>query len=139
MSTLEYPTRRRSPCTVLVVDDDDDSRHADRLVLEHFGFVVREASRGLDALALAQVSRPRVVLLDMVLPEIDGAQLARMLRADPATRHAALVAISASDASEVRARAIDAGCDEFVGKPIAPSDLVSVISRYIRQPVGIGL
>ena len=95
MSTLEHPTRRRSPCTVLVVDDDDDSRRADRLVLEHFGFVVREASRGLDALALAQASRPRVVLLDMVLPEIDGAQLARMLRADPATRHAALVAISA--------------------------------------------
>lgn len=139
MSTLACPTRRRSPCTVLVVDDDDDSRSADRVVLEHFGFVVHEASRGLDALALAQITCPRVILLDMVLPEIDGAQLARMLRADPATRNVALVAMSASDASEERARALDAGCDEFIGKPIAPLELVNVIHRYIRQPAGVGL
>ncbi len=80
-------------CTVLVVDDDAGCRWAERVVLEHRGFVVCEASRGLDALALAQMSRPRVVPLDMVLPEIDGTQLARMLRSDAAMWDAALVGV----------------------------------------------
>jgi CheY-like chemotaxis protein len=79
-----------------VADDHDDLREAVRLVLEYFGFAVHTAATGLDALALAQVTRPRILLLDMVLPAIDGEHLARMLRADPTTRDAALIATSAS-------------------------------------------
>ena len=139
MSAIEQPARRRSPCTVLVVDDDDATRLAARVVLEHYGFVVREASRGLDALALAQMSRPRVVLLDMVLPEIDGSQLARMLRSDPAMRDAALVGVSASDAVEDRIRAMDAGCDEFLYKPMTPASLAGAIIRQVRRPSRIRL
>jgi|SRR5215468_7591885 len=141
MIAREYlpPARRRSPCTVLVVDDDDDTRLAERVVLEHYGFVVREASRGLEALALAQMSRPRIVLLDMVLPEIDGPQLAQMLRCDPALRDAALVAISASNAAEDRRRALDAGCDEFLYKPMTPTSLASAIIRQARRPSRIRL
>lgn len=134
MHDLDLPTRRRSLCTVLVVDDDDGCRLAERVVLEHYGFVVREASRGLDALALAQMSRPQVVLLDMVLPEIDGSQLARMLRSDPALRHAALLAVSASGSFEERQRAMDAGCDEFLYKPITPASLANTIIRHARRP-----
>ena len=127
------PLRRRSPCTVLIVEDDEGTRLAERLVLESFGFFVREACSGLDALALAQVSRPRIVLLDIVLPEIDGRQLARMLRADPVTRHAALLAVSASTAPEDRDSALIAGCDEFVSKPVPPLRLVSLIRSYARR------
>ena len=139
MSRPPHPARRRRPCTVLVVDDDDATRLAERVVLEHYGFVVREASRGLDALALAQMSRPRVVLLDMVLPEIDGSQLARMLRSDPALRDSALVAVSASDAVEDRIRAMDAGCYEFLYKPMTPASLAGAIIRQARRPTRIRL
>lgn len=127
------PTRRRSPCTVLVADDHDESRLTQRLVLEYFGFVVSEARTGLDALALAQVNHPRIVLLDIELPEIDGRQLARMLRADPSTRHAALLAISALSGPEERERALIAGCDEFICKPVPPLHLVRIVRLYARR------
>jgi CheY-like chemotaxis protein len=122
---------------VLVVDDDGTTRLAARVVLEHYGFVVREASRGLEALALAQMSRPRVVLLDLVLPEIDGPQLAEMLRRDPAMCDAALIAVSASD--EDRRRALDAGCNEFLYKPMTPASLAGAIIRQARRPRRIRL
>jgi DNA-binding response OmpR family regulator len=122
---------------VLVVDDHDEVRGALRLVLEHFGFAVRDAATGLDALALAQASRPRIVLLDMVLPEIDGQLLARMLRADPMTRHAALVATSAS--AETRTEALNAGCDEFLIKPIEPLQLVATVRAFARRRPGYDL
>ena len=124
--------RRRLPCSVLVADDHDELRDAVRLVLEYFGFAVHTAATGLDALALAQVTRPRIVLLDMVLPAIDGEHLARMLRADPTTREAALIAMSASHS--LRAAAISAGCDTFVGKPTPPMRLVSTVRYYARHP-----
>jgi len=127
------PGRRRAPCVVLVAEDHDDTRIAERIVLEAFGFVVKEARTGLDALAIAQASRPRVVLLDLVLPEIDGPQLARMLRADPTTRDAALLAISASVNPDARTEALNAGCDAFVAKPVPPLVLVRVVRRYVRH------
>jgi len=124
--------RRRMPCSVLVADDHDDLREAIRLVLEYYGFAVHTAATGLDALALAQATRPRILLLDMVLPAIDGEHLARMLRADPTTRDAALIATSASHS--LRAVAMRAGCDTFVGKPVAPMRLVSTVRYYARHP-----
>ena len=124
--------RRRLPCSILVADDHDDLREAVRLVLEYFGFAVHTAATGLDALAIAQATRPRILLLDMVLPAIDGEHLARMLRADPTTRDAALIATSASHS--LRAAAMNAGCDTFVGKPIPPLRLVSTVRYYARHP-----
>ena len=127
------PTRRRAPCTVLVADDHDESRITERTVLEYFGFAVTEARTGLDALALAQANQPRIVLLDIVLPEIDGRQVARMLRADPATRHAALLAISALSGPDERESAITAGCDEFISKPVPPLHLIRLVRLYARR------
>ena len=124
--------RRRLPCTILVADDHEDLRDAVRLVLEYYGFAVHTAATGLDALAMAQATRPRIVLLDMVLPEIDGEHLARMLRADPTTRDAALIATSATHS--LRSAAMDADCDTFVGKPIAPLRLISTVRYYARNP-----
>ena len=124
--------RRRLPCSVLVADDHDELREAVRLVLEYYGFAVHTAATGLDALAIAQATRPRILLLDMVLPAINGEHLARMLRADPVTRDAALIATSASHS--LRAAALGAGCDAFVGKPIPPMRLVSTVRYYARNP-----
>lgn len=118
---------------VLVAEDHDDTRVAQRLVLEHFGFGVTEARTGLDALAVAQVSHPNIVLIDIVLPEIDGCELARMLRADVTTRHASLIALSAVGDPETRKRALDAGCDVFVAKPVPPLVLVRLVQRFARR------
>jgi CheY-like chemotaxis protein len=135
MDLEDQLVRRRAPCVVLVADDHDDSRIAERIVLEAFGFVVKEARTGLDALAIALASRPRIILLDLVLPEIDGRQLARMLRADPITRDAALLAVSASTSPEARQDALSAGCDAFVAKPVPPLFLVRMVRLHIRRDV----
>ena len=134
-SPFERPTRRRSPCMVLIADDHDESRRTQRLVLEHFGFAVTEAQNGLDALAIALASHPSIILIDVILPEVDGCELARMLRADPATRHASLLAVSAMSDPETRERALRAGCDEFVAKPVPPLQLVRLIQGYARRRV----
>jgi CheY-like chemotaxis protein len=135
MTTFERRphTRRRAPCTVLIVDDHDESRITQRLVLEHFGFCVSEAQNGLDGLAVALASQPNIVLIDVIMPEVDGCELARMLRADPTTRPSALVAISAMADPETRDRALRAGCDEFITKPVPPLQLVRVVQGYARR------
>ena len=116
--------------TVLLVEDHDDTRLAERFVLERCGYEVVEARTGFDGLALSLAAHPQLILLDMVLPGIDGEQLARMLRADRASR-VVLVALSASDEPDMRARALRAGCNEFVAKPVSPVDLAAVVGRYL--------
>jgi two-component system cell cycle response regulator DivK len=126
--------RRRHPCSVLIADDHDHSRSAARLVLEDCGFSVIEALSGFDALVLAQASRPRVLLLDIVLPEIDGLQLTRMLRADPTMRHCAIIAVTAFTGHDYRDAAFAAGCDDFVTKPVVAAHLVELVRRLARRP-----
>lgn len=123
------------PVSVLIADDHDHGRSASRLVLQGAGFAVIEARTGFEALVLAQISRPRVMLLDIVLPEIDGLQLTRMLRADPTMRHAAIIAITAFSGHEYRGAAAAAGCDEFVTKPVPAPHLVELVRLYARRPI----
>lgn len=122
--------------TILLADDDDDNRSAERLVLEEAGYSLTQARTGFDALALTLATHPRLALFDIVLPGIDGHQLARMVRANPATRHVALVALSASCAPEDRREALDAGFDEFLSKPVSPHRLVATVERLTTALVG---
>lgn len=122
--------------TILLADDDDDNRTAERLVLEEAGYAVAQARTGFDALALTLATHPQVAVFDIVLPGIDGHQLARMVRANPATRFVALVALSASCAPEDRREALNAGFDEFLSKPISPHRLVSTVERLSAAMIG---
>ena len=135
MSHASAHLRRRQPSSVLIADDHDHSRSAARLVLEEAGFAVIEARTGYDALVLAQITRPRVMLLDIVLPEIDGLELTRMLRADPTLRHCAIIAFTAFSGNDYRDAAFAAGCNEFVTKPVAAPHLVELVRLYVRRPV----
>jgi CheY-like chemotaxis protein len=135
MSDAPPLVRRRLPCGVLIADDHDASRSASRLVLEDCGFAVIEARSGLDALVLAQICQPRILLLDIVLPEIDGLQLTRMLRADVKLRDCAIIAITAFTGHDYRDGAFAAGCDAFVTKPVPAPKLVELVQRYARRPV----
>ena len=110
--------------TVLIVEDDPAIREIVTVVVgEEVGVPVAIARDGAEALARAREVRPAVVLLDLMLPETDGFEVARQLRADPNTRHAWIIAISAGGAAMTSA-ALNAGCDEFLPKPFELEDLV---------------
>ena len=123
---------------VLVVDDHDDSRAIERLVLESAGFRVVEARNGFEGLRVAAETRPLVVLLDMVLPGIDGWEIARLLRLDENTRHAVVIAVTALAGSEDQDRALLAGCDEVLTKPVPPTAMLDTVRRYVGLPVSAG-
>jgi CheY-like chemotaxis protein len=124
------------PPVVLVIDDHDDSRTITRIVLEQAGFRVAEANDGARGVQTAMELRPLVVLLDLVLPGIDGWEVARRLRRDRTTGHAVIIALTATVLPHDHERARDAGCDEVLTKPVLPPTMLATIRRYVGAPPG---
>lgn len=108
------PSRHR----ILIVDDNDDAASSLARLLEHEGHEVRDVRDAASALAVARSFQPNVVLLDIGLPDMDGWQLARALRAEPSTRHVKLIAISGYGQLADRQRSREAGIDRHLTKPV---------------------
>src|SRR5262245_44830133 len=105
------------PLRVLVVDDIPDTRTSFAILLRMWGHQSREASDGAEALRTAAGFHPHVVLLDLGLPDMDGCEVARKLRADPETSDALVVAVTGHGETEKLAQALNAGCDRYLLKP----------------------
>jgi len=103
---------------ILIVDDNEMNRDVLSRRLVRRGYDVLLASEGQQGLDLARRDRPDLILLDLGLPEIDGWECARRLKADPATCSIPVVALTAHAMTGDREKAIDAGCDDFDTKPI---------------------
>lgn len=107
-----------APLIVLVVEDYEDTRHLMRLELEQRGFRIIEAANGEEAIAAAVRERPPIILMDIGLPVLDGIAATRQLRERTETRDSLIVAVTAHHESEYRAKALEAGCNAYVTKPI---------------------
>lgn len=118
---------KRETARVLVVDDNLDTVHTTALLLRDRGHDVEFAINGIAALFIAQRFRPKVVLLDLSLPDSDGVDIARQLRHHPDLKNVRIIAITGRGGEENRARAMSAGCDEYLMKPVGPSLLVAMI------------
>ena len=103
---------------VLMVDDNPMNLKLLRVTLGGRGYRLGSARSAEEALALLQADRPDLILLDIQLPGMDGLTLARRLRSDPATRHIGIIAITSLASAADEQRALEAGCDTFVRKPI---------------------
>jgi CheY-like chemotaxis protein len=119
--------RKRTPREVLVVEDNRDSAESLKLLLEVFGHRVCVAHDGLAALDSARANRPEVMLVDIGLPEIDGYEVARRIRGEPALRDVTLVALTGYGRDEDRQAAFSAGFDLHLVKPIDPEKLEQMI------------
>ncbi len=103
---------------VLIVEDEPDNQEIVRAVVEDMvGCSAVLASDGLEALDRASEERPSLVLLDLMLPRLDGYEVARRLKRDPLTRDVPIIAITALARPKDRVRATEAGCDDYVDKP----------------------
>jgi two-component system cell cycle response regulator DivK len=123
--------RRPEDLTILVVEDYEDTSLAMRLALEHKGYHIIEASDGEQAANLAASVRPEVVLMDLNLPVLDGFAAAERIRANPELKETVIVAVTAHQDPELRARALAAGCNAFVTKPIDFEWLGDLISNLL--------
>lgn len=112
---------------VLVVDDYHDAAEALQLLLDADGFECRATSDSLEACAIAREWQPFAAMLDIAMPGIDGLELARRLRADPATAHIVLIACSGYASSYDRQRARQAGFDAHCAKPLTPQLILRVL------------
>jgi CheY-like chemotaxis protein len=116
------------PRRVLIVEDNDDTRQMLHEALAFSGHDVREARDGASALAAAAEARPDVALIDIGLPDVDGYEVARRLRAAPGGRRMGLIALTGYGQAEDQRRAFDAGFDAHLTKPVAPERLKQVMT-----------
>jgi CheY-like chemotaxis protein len=118
---------------VLLVEDQEDNRVLARKLLERAGFAVTEAVDGRQALEQAAALRPDLILLDISLPLVDGLTVARTLRASPDLRSLLVVALTAHAMEGDRAKALEAGCDDFMTKPIDVPHFIPTIRRILER------
>ena len=103
---------------LLLVEDEQVNRDLFRRRLERKGYVVLSAENGSSAVALTQSEKPDLVLMDLGLPDLDGWEATRRIKADPATAAIPIIVLSAHATTEARERAFAAGCEEFETKPV---------------------
>lgn len=132
MTASPRPRRRPRP-VVLLAEDFEDARELYRDYLEFSGFTVETAVDGRDAVTRAIVLQPDVILMDASMPVLDGWQATRKLKANPATRHIPVIALTAHAFEDAREDAKAAGCDGFLVKPCLPDDLVAKLRSTLDR------
>jgi two-component system, cell cycle response regulator DivK len=116
---------------ILYVEDNEDNIYMLSKRLRRKGFEVSIARTGAEGVALARASLPDLIIMDLVMPGMDGFQAAQHLRGGSDTSHIPIIALSASVLPEHRHRAIDAGCDDFETKPVDLPRLLTKIRKLL--------
>jgi phosphate regulon transcriptional regulator PhoB len=121
------------PRDILVVEDEPDIRNLVVHHLERDGFHCRTASSGSEALRTALTQPPDLVVLDLMLPELDGLEVCRRLRRDPATAAVPIVMLTAKSDEVDRVVGLEMGADDYVSKPFSPKELVARVRAVLRR------
>jgi CheY-like chemotaxis protein len=119
--------------SILVVDDNPVNLKLVRVLLAREGYNVRGAVDAEEALELLKDFSPDLILMDIQLPGIDGLELTRRLKADPATRRITIVALTAYAMKGDHQKVIEAGCDGYIPKPIDTRTLPRLIVNYLQK------
>src|SRR5215212_8605534 len=122
--------------TILVVDDEPGIVTIARDYLDRAGFRVITAGNGIDALRLARTERPSLLVLDLMLPGMDGLDVARALRGDPASRMLPIIMLTARVEETDRLIGLELGADDYITKPFSPRELVARVRAVLRRTAG---
>ena len=118
---------------VLVIEDEANNLDVAQRIIRAAGHEALVAMDGQSGLDLARAERPDAILVDLLLPRVDGWTVTRTLRGEPWAARIPIIAVSALAMQQDRQRAIDAGCDDFVSKPYAPAELRAVLARFLPE------
>lgn len=119
---------------ILLVEDDSLLRDAFRLLLEDAGYDVREAGTAGEALAAVEERIPALVLLDLGLPDRPGLEVARALSASERTRDVPVVALTGRVGPEEQRLCLEAGCTQYLAKPVEPRELLRRLPDWLKRP-----
>jgi CheY-like chemotaxis protein len=122
-----------SRAEILIVDDNPVNLKLAHLLLVGEGHHVRTAGDAEEALEVLKVFRPRLILMDIQLPGMDGLELTRRLKADPETRDITVIGLTAYAMKGDEEKILAAGCDGYIPKPIDTRTLPTVISQYLER------
>lgn len=118
---------------ILIVDDNIDNQDLVRYLLEQADYEVMTAMDGREGLQKTLDLKPDLVLLDLSMPEMDGWDVARALRAEPKAANICIVALTAHILPGDRKKALDAGCDGYISKPLDVPNFAGQIASYLRK------
>jgi two-component system phosphate regulon response regulator PhoB len=118
---------------ILVVDDEPDALELVEVNLAKAGFDVATAGDGAAALKKARSMLPNLIILDLMLPEVDGLEVCKILRHDPATKEIPIIMVTAKAAEIDRVLGLELGADDYVTKPFSPRELVLRVKSLLRR------
>jgi two-component system, OmpR family, alkaline phosphatase synthesis response regulator PhoP len=118
---------------ILVVDDEDDILHFLEMVLREKGYQVTTASGGHEALTRAQIDKPDLVLLDIMMPQMDGWEVLKLLRVDDDTRRIPVAMLSARTEAKDRVQGLQEGAIDYICKPFSLTELLGKIEAIFAQ------
>jgi two-component system cell cycle response regulator DivK len=119
--------------TILIVEDNEKNMKLVRDILQHRGHETIEAVTGTDGVRLARERHPDLVLMDIQLPDIDGIEALRRIRADASLDIVPVVAVSASVMPDEQQKIVRSGFDAFITKPITLKPFVETVDRFLKQ------
>ena len=118
---------------ILVVDDDPDIVEILRYNLSLAGYDVKAASNGKEAIKKAKIFIPEIILLDVMMPEMDGIEACRLIREIPSLKNSRIIFLSARNEDYTQISAFDAGADDYISKPVKPKILLKKISSIFKR------
>ena len=128
-ATPQTLVRDNNSRRILIAEDHFDSREALRALLEAFGYEVVEAMNGHQAVEAARDARPGLILMDVMMPVMDGFEAIRQIRESPETRRIPIIAVTAMDGA--RELALHAGADDYMEKPIDIRQLLGRVNVWL--------
>lgn len=118
---------------ILIVEDSPTNMMLSCGVLENAGHVLFQAERALAGIEIAHREHPDLILMDIQLPDMDGIEATRVLKADAATRHIPIIALTAFAMKGDKERILSAGCDGYIEKPIRYKDFLNEVDAITRR------
>lgn len=121
---------------ILLVEDNPVNRRLAQFLLKSHGYLVYEATTGEEALELARTHRPDLILMDLQLPGLDGFQATRILKEDAITKEIPVIALTAYAMKGDREKALEAGCDGYITKPIDTKEFPVAVAGFLQASKG---